>query len=51
MALADRIVVMHEGIIRQIGTPDEVYNYPADDFVAGFVGEPPMNFIEGSVAQ
>lgn len=51
MALADRIVVMHEGIIRQIGTPDEVYNQPADDFVAGFVGEPPMNFIEGSITQ
>lgn len=51
MALADRIVVMHEGIIRQIGTPDEIYNQPADDFVAGFVGEPPMNFIEGSIAQ
>ena len=49
MALADRIVVMHEGIIRQVGTPDEVYNDPADDFVAGFVGEPPMNFIEGAI--
>jgi multiple sugar transport system ATP-binding protein len=51
MALADRIVVMHEGTIRQIGTPDEVYNHPADDFVAGFVGEPPMNFIEGSIVR
>ena len=50
MALADRIVVMENGVIRQIGTPDEVYNHPADDFVAGFVGEPPMNFIEGSIA-
>lgn len=51
MALADRIVVMQDGVVRQIGTPDEVYNFPADDFVAGFVGEPPMNFIEGSVIQ
>lgn len=51
MAMADSIVVMHEGIIRQIGTPDEVYNNPADDFVAGFVGEPPMNFIEGEIIQ
>lgn len=51
MALADRIVVMHEGIVRQIGTPDEVYNNPADDFVAGFVGEPAMNFIEGEIAK
>lgn len=50
MAMADRIVVMHEGLIRQIGTPDEVYNNPADDFVAGFVGEPPMNLIDGAPA-
>jgi multiple sugar transport system ATP-binding protein len=48
MAMADRIVVMHEGVIRQIGTPAEIYRDPADDFVAGFVGEPPMNFLEGS---
>ena len=48
MAMADRIVVMHEGIIRQIGTPSEIYRDPADDFVAGFVGESPMNFLDGS---
>jgi multiple sugar transport system ATP-binding protein len=48
MAMADRIVVMHEGVIRQIGTPAEIYRDPADSFVAGFVGEPPMNFLEGS---
>ena len=48
MAMADRVVVMHEGVIRQIGTPAEIYRDPADDFVAGFVGEPPMNFLEGS---
>lgn len=48
MAMADRVVVMHEGVIRQIGTPTEIYRDPADDFVAGFVGEPPMNFLEGS---
>jgi multiple sugar transport system ATP-binding protein len=51
MAMADRIVVMHEGIIRQVGTSTEIYRDPADDFVAGFVGEPPMNFLEGSPAQ
>lgn len=51
MAMADRIVVMHEGVIRQIGTSAEIYREPADDFVAGFVGEPPMNFLEGSPAQ
>jgi len=48
MAMADRIVVMQDGVIRQIGTPAEIYRDPADDFVAGFVGEPPMNFLEGS---
>jgi multiple sugar transport system ATP-binding protein len=48
MAMADRIVVMHEGEIRQIGTPAAIYRDPADAFVAGFVGEPPMNFLEGS---
>jgi multiple sugar transport system ATP-binding protein len=51
MAMADRIVVMHEGVIRQVGTSAEIYRDPADDFVAGFVGEPPMNFLEGSPAQ
>jgi multiple sugar transport system ATP-binding protein len=48
MAMADRIVVMQDGVIRQIGTPAEIYRDPADDFVAGFVGEPPMNFLDGS---
>ncbi len=48
MAMADRIVVMQDGEIRQIGTPAEIYRDPADNFVAGFVGEPPMNFLEGS---
>jgi ABC-type sugar transport system ATPase subunit len=47
MNLADRIVVMNEGIIRQVGTPQEVYDRPADLFVAHFVGSPGMNFIEG----
>jgi multiple sugar transport system ATP-binding protein len=45
MSLADRIVVMDQGIIRQIGTPEEVYDRPADLFVANFVGSPGMNFI------
>lgn len=50
MSLADRIVVMEGGHIRQVGTPAEVYDQPADLFVAGFVGSPGMNFIEGVVA-
>jgi multiple sugar transport system ATP-binding protein len=49
MSLADRIVVMADGHIRQVGTPAEVYESPADLFVANFVGSPGMNFIEGRV--
>jgi multiple sugar transport system ATP-binding protein len=46
MGLGDRIGVMNHGRLRQIGAPDEIYNQPTDTFVAGFVGMPPMNFIE-----
>ena len=45
MTLADRVVVMKNGKIEQIGTPDEIYNNPATGFVAGFIGAPAMNFI------
>ena len=45
MTLADRVVVMNNGQIEQIGTPDEIYNNPATGFVAGFIGSPAMNFI------
>lgn len=46
MTLADRIAVMKDGIVQQLGTPDQIYNDPANMFVAGFMGSPPMNFIE-----
>ena len=49
MTLADRVAVMKNGIIQQLGTPDEIYNDPANLFVAGFIGSPAMNLIEGSV--
>jgi multiple sugar transport system ATP-binding protein len=49
MTLADRIVVLRAGRIEQIGTPMELYNAPANRFVAGFIGSPHMNFLEGSV--
>ena len=49
MTLADRIVVMKDGYVQQIGTPYELYFQPANVFVAGFIGEPPMNFIRGVV--
>ena len=49
MTMADRIVVMKEGYIQQVGTPEELYFKPANVFVAGFIGEPPMNFLKGKV--
>jgi multiple sugar transport system ATP-binding protein len=48
MTLADRIVVLHQGQIQQIGTPTEVYDRPANRIVATFIGDPPMNLIEAS---
>ncbi|ASP83063.1 ABC transporter ATP-binding protein [Sinorhizobium meliloti] len=50
MTLADRIVIMNKGVIQQIGTPDEIYSNPANTFVAGFIGSPPMNLIPGSAS-
>jgi multiple sugar transport system ATP-binding protein len=49
MTLGDRVVVMKDGIIQQCGAPLEVYHRPANRFVAGFVGMPPMNFLEGMI--
>ncbi|MES2127456.1 MAG: sn-glycerol-3-phosphate ABC transporter ATP-binding protein UgpC [Pseudomonadota bacterium] len=50
MTMADRIVVMNAGRIEQVGAPLDLYDRPANLFVAGFIGSPGMNFIEGSVA-
>ena len=49
MTLGERIVVMKDGIIHQHGTPSEIYNNPLNKFVAGFIGTPPMNFINGKI--
>jgi len=46
MTMGDRIVVMRNGFIQQVGPPMEVYNQPQNQFVAGFIGSPPMNFLE-----
>jgi multiple sugar transport system ATP-binding protein len=46
MTMSDRIVVMNDGKIQQVGTPEEVYNQPANRFVAEFIGTPPMNFFD-----
>jgi sn-glycerol 3-phosphate transport system ATP-binding protein len=50
MTMADRLVVMNAGKAEQIGTPRDVYQSPATIFVAGFIGSPAMNFLEGRVA-
>ena len=49
MTMGDRIVVMHEGVIQQVGPPMEVYQNPANQFVAGFIGSPAMNFLPATV--
>ena len=49
MTLGDRIVIMKDGFIQQIGTPQEVFDHPANVFVAGFIGMPQMNFFDGQL--
>ncbi len=49
MAIGDRIAIIDEGRLRQVGTPDEIYHEPLDSFVAGFVGSPAMSFLPGTV--
>lgn len=51
MTLADRIVIMKDGYIQQVGTPEEVYHKPANTFVAQFIGAPSMNMLEGSCSK
>jgi len=50
MTLGSRIAVMKSGILQQIGTPDEIYRLPANTYVAGFIGSPTMNFIDGQAS-
>ncbi len=49
MTLGDRIVIMKDGFVQQIGTPQEVFNHPANIFVAGFIGTPQMNFFDATL--
>jgi multiple sugar transport system ATP-binding protein len=49
MTMADRIAVMSGGLVQQIGSPNEIYDHPANVFVAGFIGSPTMNFLSGMV--
>ena len=49
MTMGDMIVVMNDGRVEQVGSPDEIYNKPSTRFVAGFIGSPPMNFFDGDI--
>ncbi len=51
MTLADRVVVMNKGVVQQVGTPAEIYDRPVNRFVAGFIGSPAMNLIDGTISQ
>ena len=51
MTLADRVAVMHDGVISQLDSPEKIYNDPANLFVAGFIGSPSMNLIPGSLQE
>ncbi|HEX7056354.1 MAG TPA: sn-glycerol-3-phosphate ABC transporter ATP-binding protein UgpC [Bacilli bacterium] len=51
MTMGDRIVIMKDGVIQQAASPEDVYNYPVNLFVAGFIGSPAMNFINGQLQE
>ena len=51
MTLANRIVVMHQGVVQQVGTPSDLYRRPANLFVAGFIGSPKMNFLKAQARE
>ena len=51
MTLGDRIVIMKDGFIQQVGTPQQVFNHPYNLFVAGFIGAPQMNFFEAKLVK
>jgi len=51
MTLADKIVVLKDGVVMQVGAPMDLFNHPANEFVAGFLGSPKMNFFEGTITE
>jgi multiple sugar transport system ATP-binding protein len=51
MTLGDRVVVMRDGVVQQVGSATEIYHAPRNSFVAGFLGSPPMNFLKGSLVE
>jgi multiple sugar transport system ATP-binding protein len=51
MTMGDRIVVMKDGVIQQVATPQEIYDHPKNVFVAGFIGSPAMNFVAATIVE
>lgn len=51
MALADRVAIMNDGLLHQVDTPRQIYDHPVDLFVAGFIGDLPMNFLDGNLVR
>jgi len=51
MTMSDRIALLNDGLLQQVGTAEEIYSRPANLFVAGFIGSPPMNFVDGSFVE
>jgi multiple sugar transport system ATP-binding protein len=51
MAMSDRVAVMNEGILQQVGTPDDLYSCPENQWVAGFIGSPPMNLVDCTLTE
>jgi len=49
MTMADRVAILNGGLLQQFGPPTEIFRSPANQFVGGFIGNPPMNFVEGSL--
>ena len=49
MTMGDRVAVLSQGVIQQVGTPDELYDHPRNKHVAGFIGSPSMNFIDSKL--
>ena len=49
MTLGDRVVVMNKGVVQQVDEPEQLYRYPTNTFVAGFIGSPAMNFLNGTL--
>jgi multiple sugar transport system ATP-binding protein len=51
MSMGDRLIVLKDGVVQQIGAPLEIYDHPANQFVASFIGSPPMNFINCALVE